>query len=224
MQKKYINNNRSSNTYNFNLSTIRCFYLICFDKTLSNITLPNAKIGKRLPIIIEKGVFLSLINNENNIEHKCWLSLGFCSGLRAFEVTKIKIEDIDSKNHRLKVIGKGNKERYTFIPDMTIKLLRLFYREKHITIKNGYLFPGTRGNEHISERTISEYFTNLSKCAGLPYGITFHSLRHSFATYFLMNGGNQFVLKDLLGHSSLSATAISVHLAKDFNHLEGSRY
>ena len=52
-----------------------------------------------------------MVNKEYNMEHKSWLLLGFCCGLRTIEIANIKIEDIDVNNHRLKIIGKGNKER-----------------------------------------------------------------------------------------------------------------
>lgn len=124
----------------------------------------------------------------------------------------------------MKVIGKGNKERYTILPNIVIKLLRIYCLSKNIKIKSGYIFKGINGNEHISPYTIENYFTDYAASLGLEEGISFHTLRHSFATYFLMNGGNQFVLKDMLGHSSLSTTAIYVHLANDFNNLKGINY
>lgn len=222
MKKEYINKNCSANTYNFNLSIIKFFYSVCFNKEFSKRTLPKSKVPRRLPKIISKQDFLYLFNNENNLEHKCWLLLAFCSGLRVEEIATLKIEDIDSKNHKLRVIGKGNKERYTILPDITIKFLRLFYLSKNIKVKNGYLFKGTEGNECISKCTVGNYFTNLSK--NLEDGISFHTLRHSFATYYLMNGGNAFILKEMLGHRSLSTTAIYIHLANNFNELEGIKY
>ena len=91
-------------------------------------------------------------------------------------------------------------------------------------IKSGYLFKGTEGNEHISKNTIGNYFTYLSKEINLEDGISFHTLRHSFATYYLMNGGDVFILKDMLGHRSLATTAIYVHLAHNFNELVGIKY
>lgn len=224
MKKEYINKNCSANTYNYNLAIIKFFYSVCFNKEFSKRTLPKSKVPRRLPRIISKQDFIYLFNNENNLEHKCWLLLAFCSGLRIEEISILKIEDIDSLNHKLKVIGKGNKERYTVLPDISIECLRLFYLSRKMKIKKGYLFKGTEGNEHISKNTIGNYFTNLSKDINLEDGITFHTLRHSFATYFLMNGGNAFVLKEMLGHRSLSTTAIYIHLANNFNNLEGIRY
>ena len=224
MKKEYINKNCSENTYNYNLSIIKFFYSVCFNKEFSKRTLPKSKIPRRLPKIMSKQDFINLFNNEKNLEHKCWLLLGFCSGLRVEEISILKIEDIDSQNHKLRVIGKGNKERYTILPDITTKYLRFYYISKKMKIKKGYLFKGTEGNEHISKNTVGNYFTNLSKEINLEEGITFHTLRHSFATYFLMNGGNAFVLKEMLGHRSLSTTAIYIHMANNFNNLEGIRY
>lgn len=220
LKKEYIDKNCKTTTYNFYLSSIKFFYSVCFNIEFNNKILPKAKTGRRLPKIISKKDFILLVNNEKNIEHKCWLLLGFCSGLRACEVATLKIENIDVNNHRLKVIGKGNKERYTLLPDIVISFLRLYCKSKNIKEKKGYLFKGTQGNEHISPVTIENLFTNYAT----EDGISFHTLRHSFATYFIMNGGDQFVLKDMLGHASLSTTSIYVHLSNDFNNLKGVKY
>ena len=224
LKKKFIDTNLKATTYNFNLAAISYFYSLCFEKEFNKKLLPKAKLEKKLPQLIDKKLFVQMINNENNLEHKCWMLLGFCCGLRASEVSKIKIENIDANNHKLKVMGKGQKERYTILPDICIKLLRLYCKVKNITYKTGYLFPGCKGEIHISSKTISNYFTIYAKSNNLPKNISFHTLRHSFATYYLMNGGEQFVLKDMLGHQSLATTAIYVHLANDFNNLKGINY
>ena len=224
LKRNYLNNCCKASTYNFNLAAIKYFYSVCFNITFNNYLLPKAKISKKLPVIMDKSNFLNMINKEHNLEHKCFLALGFCCGLRAFETASIRIENIDSKNHKLKVIGKGNKERYTILPDIVIKLLKSYYKSKNMKEKNGYLFKGTKGNEHISADTIENYFTTYANDLGIDENISYHTLRHSFATYYLMNGGDAFILKDLLGHTSISTTSIYIHLAHDFNKLKGINY
>lgn len=224
LKKKYLNIGAKETTYNFNLAAIKYFYSICFNVVLNDRLLPKAKTHQKLPIIINKTDFINMINNENNLEHKCFLILGFCCGLRACETASIRIENIDSENHKLKIIGKGNKERLTILPDIVIKLLRLYYKSKGMKENKGYLFKGTQGNEHILAKTVENYFTNYANKMGIDERITYHTLRHSFATYYLMNGGDVFTLKDLLGHNSLATTSIYVHLAHDFNHLKGIKY
>ena len=220
-KRDFIDKGLSAATYNVNLAAVRFFYLICFDRSISKVLLPNSKLRKRFPKIVTKELFLKIINNEDNLEHKCWLLLSFCCGLRISEVATIKIEDIYSKEHKLRVLGKGNKERFTILPDIVIKFLRLFYQKKRYTHKKGYLFIGQNVNNHICERTIGNYFSSLKKEYNLPPEITEHSLRHSFATYFLMNGGDLLVLKSMMGHKSLNSTSIYVHLSQNFNNIKG---
>lgn len=223
-KKNFLNKNLSANTYNFNLAAVRYFYLICFERNISRTLLPTSNIRKRFPTIISKEQFLNIVNNESNIEHKCWYLLSFCCGLRVSEIATLKIEDINSKEHKLKITGKGNKERYTILPDIVIKFLRLYYKSKGYKISTGYLFKGIELNEHISPRTIGNSFTNLKKEYNLPKEITEHSLRHSFATYYLKNGGDILMLKSMMGHKTLTSTSIYVHMSQDFNNLEGIKY
>ena len=223
-KKDFIDKGLSAATYNVNLAAVRFFYLICFERSISKVLLPNSKLRKRFPKIVTKELFLKIINNEDNLEHKCWLLLSFCCGLRISEVATIKIEDIYSKEHKLRVLGKGNKERFTILPDIVIKFLRLFYQKKRYTHKKGYLFIGQNINNHICERTIGNYFSSLKKEYNLPPEITEHSLRHSFATYFLMNGGDLLVLKSMMGHKSLNSTSIYVHLSQNFNNIKGIKH
>lgn len=223
-KKNFLDKNKSSSTYNTNLAAIRYFYLVCFDRNISKTLLPTSKIRKRYPTIISKERFLTIINNEENLEHKCWLLLSFCCGLRICEVTTLKVEDINSKDHKLKVLGKGNKERYTILPDIVIKYLRLYYKKQNFIHKTGYMFIGNNNASHINPRSIGNYFTYLKRDYNLSKEITEHSLRHSFATYYLMNGGDILTLKSMMGHKSLVSTSIYIHMSQDFNNLKGIDY
>ena len=194
------------------------------DKELKKSLLPNYKLRKRLPDIIDKENFINIFNNEKHINHKCWLLLAFCSGLRVEEVATIKIENIYANEHKLKVLGKGNKERYTILPDITIKFLRLYCKEKKITRKSGYLFVGTLGHDVMNSKTIVNYFTKIKNEYNLNENLTFHCLRHSFATYYLLNGGNILTLKSMLGHKLSNSTTIYLHISQNFNSLEGIKY
>lgn len=220
----YIDKGLSGESYNMAVKSIRFFYSICFDKELKKSLIPNYKLRKRLPNIIDKENFINIFNNEKHINHKCWLLLAFCSGLRVEEVATLKIENIYANEHKLKVLGKGNKERYTILPDITIKFLRLYCKEKKITRKSGYLFVGTSGHDVMNSKTIVNYFTKIKNEYNSNENLTFHCLRHSFATYYLLNGGNLLTLKSMLGHKSLNSTTIYLHISQNFNSLEGIKY
>ena len=222
LNDEYIKLNRSKYTYNVAIAAIRLLYLVCFNITLNKVLLPSSKLTKKIPAILTREKFIEIINDEKNLKHKCWLILAFCSGLRVDEVSKVKVEDINSKEHKIKVLGKGNKERYTILPDVTIRLLRLYCLQNNI--HSGYLFPGINNKEVINSKTIINYFSVIKYNYNLDYNISFHSLRHAFATYYLANGGSLLALQSMLGHSNLNTTTIYLHLAQNFNQLEGIKY
>ena len=224
IKEQYLKLNRANDTINIAICAIKFLYSICFRIELNKKLLPYIKKAQTLPSIISKEDFIDIFNNEQDLKKKCWLLLAFCSGLRASEVVCIKIENIYSCEHKIKVLGKGNKERYTILPDITIKYLRLYCKYNHITKKTGFLFEGIDGHEHSSRKYPSIFFDNIKKKYRLPSNVTFHSLRHSFATYYLINGGDLLTLQSLMGHNNLNTTRRYIHFSKDFNHLEGIKY
>ena len=115
VRKEFINKGKSANTYNMHIAAIKKMFLVNYKKTFINDLIPRAKSDKSLPYPIPKDDFDYILQTETNLKHKCWLALAFYSGLRAFEVATIRIEDIFSKEHYLRVIGKRNKERETIL-------------------------------------------------------------------------------------------------------------
>ena len=225
IKQKYLSKSCAGSTYNLNIGAIKYFYSVNFNKEFNSKLSPHTKIVKKIPTTIDKDLFIKIFNEEQNLKHKCWLLLAYCSGLRAEEVASIQIKDINSKEHKLKVLGKRKKERYTILPDITIKYLRLYYmssyRRKYYN--SGYLFEGYK-YQYISSKTIVNYFTSIKEKYNLDENISFHSLRHSFASNFIKNGGDPFVLKSMLGHTSLNTTNIYIHMGRDFNNLKGVNY
>lgn len=222
--ENYVNLKKHPSTINVAVCSIKYFYSVCFNKSLNKNLLPNYKMPKKTPAIITKVDFVKIFNEETHLKYKCWLLLGFCCGLRVSEIATIKIDHIYTNEHKLKVIGKGNKERFTILPDIVIKYLRIYCKQKKMFNKKGYLFKGAKGLEHLNCKSITNYFTLLKPKYNLNNDITTHSLRHSFATYYLMNGGNIITLKSMMGHTNLGTTGIYIHIAQNFNELEGINY
>ena len=222
LNDKIIKPNKCKNTYNLAVSAIRLLYSLCFNVSLNRVLLPTCKLVKRVPTILSKDLFVKIFNEEKFLKRKCWLILAFCSGLRVDEVAKVKVEDIYYNEHKLKVLGKRNKERFTILPDITIKYLILYCEKKNI--KSGFLFPGNNGKEVMNCKSIINYFSTIKDEYNLDENITFHSLRHSFATYYLANGGSLLVLQSMLGHENINSTTIYIHLSQNFNDLEGIKY
>lgn len=219
LKKNFINIGCSAATINVNRAAIKYYYLVNFNKEFSNVLLPQTKIPSRFPKIISKQDFIKMFNSEFNLKHKLWIILAYGSGLRISEVASLKVSDILSKEHKIRVVGKGNKERYVPLPNFTLKLLRLYWIQNKNKINNDYFFPGlfrNRINTYTSEFTIKGAFQKIKENNNLDNSITFHTLRHSFATEFIKNGGDIWELKNILGHSSINTTSIYLHMAENF--------
>ncbi|MDD7149704.1 MAG: tyrosine-type recombinase/integrase [Mycoplasma sp.] len=219
LKKNFINIGCSAATINVNRAAIKYYYLVNFNKNFSNILLPQTKIPSRFPKIISKQDFIKMFNSEFNLKHKLWIMLAYGSGLRISEVASLKVSDILSKEHKIRVIGKGNKERYAPLPDFTLKLLRLYWIQNKDKITNNYFFPGkykATKDTCITSFGIKEAFEKIKENNNLDDSITFHTLRHSYATEFIKNGGDIWELKNILGHSSINTTSMYLHMAENF--------
>lgn len=215
-----INIGFSAATINVNRAAIKYYYLVNYNIDFNKTLLPSCKTKSRFPKLITKNQAIQIINNESNLKHKLWIILGYGSGLRISEVATLKVSDILSKEHKIRIVGKGKKERYVPLPNITLKLLRIYWLKNKDKIINNFLFPGIykkNKNTHINPFTIREAFQKIKNNSNLDDSITFHTLRHSFATEYIKSGGNIWELKSLLGHSSINSTMIYLHMAEDFS-------
>ncbi len=187
-----------------------------FDKPLSQIILlKNPRIAKSIPKPIDEKKIYELLTELDNIVKKPWIKkrnkaiffLLYGCGLRineALSLTGVHARDFSSLN----IIGKGGKERNIPVLDVVRKSLidYLNFLPYELTEKQ-FIFRGDRGNflkASAFQRDLKNARTNI----GLPKTSTPHSLRHSFATHILKNGGDLRTIQELLGHTSLSTTQI----------------
>ncbi|MEE8577500.1 MAG: tyrosine-type recombinase/integrase, partial [candidate division Zixibacteria bacterium] len=143
--------------------------------------------------------------------------LFYATGLRRQELASIQLADIDLKRMLMSVIGKGNKQRLVPLGENTTDDIRRFLpkRESHLIEKqtdSNHLFLSRAGHP-LSVRSINR----LIKQFGLKEGIsvTPHALRHSFATHMLDNGADLVLIKEILGHASLSTTQKYTHVTAE---------
>ncbi|MFT4962047.1 MAG: integrase/recombinase XerD, partial [Paracoccaceae bacterium] len=141
------------------------------------------------------------------------LSLAYGCGMRAGEVVRLKVGDIDSAQEIIRIVqAKGRKDRNVMLPTDILGLLREWWKERptgqdqDVPAPQRVLFPGYRG-KHLSARQISRLFKQTAQEAGITKPVTLHTLRHSFATHLLERGVDIRVIQALLGHSKLTTTA-----------------
>jgi site-specific recombinase XerD len=138
---------------------------------------------------------------------------GYGCGLRVSETLALKPEHIDSKRMVVRVDqGKGRKDRYVMLPERLLTALREYWRACRPRV---WMFEGEPGQQ-LSRATVHHVFRAACQKVGITKRVSFHSLRHAFATHLLENGVNVRVIQMLLGHRSLGTTQIYTHVARTF--------
>lgn len=145
------------------------------------------------------------------LRYKAAFSVAYGGGLRASEVTHLRIPDIDSDRMLLRVEqGKGRKDRQVMLSPSLLTLLRQYYREARPA---GWLFPGRDRINPISTRQFNRAFALACNFVGIKKKVSPHTLRHSFATHLLENGTDIRVIQVLLGHAKLETTTVYTKVA-----------
>lgn len=143
------------------------------------------------------------------VRNKLIVLLMVDSGLRRGEVVSLLRQNVNLLNKTMLVQGKGNKERIVPFGEETKRYIKKFI---NMSSTNGeYLIQKIDG-EPISENTIKCFFQDLKKDSGICR-LYPHLLRHTFATNYILYGGEVEELRILLGHTSISMTLKYVHLA-----------
>ena len=207
-EKKKLKN-KTVNYYN---SILRFMYEVTMDIVLNKKQIPMLKHTREICKVLNKEE-LSAFFNACNDKYKMIFMLIYGSGLRIGEAANLRIEDIDSKNMRIFVRkGKGQKQRYTILPKVSLDMLREYYKSEKPNHPEGYLFLNREGNPLKPER-MRVFFRRYRRKANLNDKFIVHSLRHSFATNLIERGATLIQVKELLGHSSIRSTMEYVHVA-----------
>ena len=203
---------RSVNYYN---SVIRFMYEVTMDKLINKKQLPMYRKRRKMKDVLTKEELSTFFNACDNYMYKTIFMLIYGSGLRISEATNIRIEDIDSKNMRIFVRdGKGNRERYTVLPQASLEMLRKYYRMYKPNHPDGYLFYN-EWRKPLKPARLRVYFREYRRKAKISEDFIVHSLRHSFATKLVEEGVPLVQVKELLGHSCIRSTMTYVHVANN---------
>jgi integrase/recombinase XerD len=147
----------------------------------------------------------------NAYEWRLWaiLCLLIDTGMRIDECLKLKERDINFESLALIVKGKGGKERFIpFSPPMRKILIRYFKEKNKREVKSDLAFPSFTGNEQIQRNVLKDMKNFCEKLGIEGVRVSPHTLRHSFAIWYLVNGGDLYTLSRILGHSSITVTQI----------------
>lgn len=209
------------------ISGLRSFfdYLIFEDYRVSNPLelIESPKIGRKLPDTLSEEEIDKLINaidlsKPQGERNRAILETLYGCGLRVSELTNLKLSDLFFDEGFIKVTGKGDKQRFVPIVNITQKYINIYRTEvrNHLNIQAGFedtLFLNRRGKQ-LTRAMIFTIIKQLAEKVGLKKSISPHTFRHSFATHLLQNDADLRSIQLMLGHESITTTEIYVHLDK----------
>lgn len=216
----------SKKTIARNISTLRSFfkYLLKENHIKQNpmTLIQNPKPDKKLPKVLYTNDLEDLlkipdINTSLGQRDSAILEMFYSTGIRVSELVSLKIKDINFYDRRIKILGKGNKERYVLYGSVLSEKLNCYLKDGRIKLnKNGsdYLFLNKNGG-NLTTRGVEKILDNIVKKSNLKYHISPHTLRHTFATHMLDNGADLKVVQELLGHENLATTQIYTHVSNE---------
>jgi site-specific recombinase XerD len=139
----------------------------------------------------------------------------YCTGLRAGELASLSLDHFEESTTKIRVKGKGNKERIVFLTPSCVDTLKKYLNLRELRAPRGIraLFISAKGRA-LSVRGIQYLVSHYLEKLGLHKKISPHVLRHSFATHLLNAGADIRAVQELLGHSSLATTQIYTHISK----------
>ena len=222
-----VNSNISNRSINRKVSSLKSFYkfLIKTDTITSSPLKAHSplKQSKKIQVPFSQEEINSLLdsdfftNDYKGVLQKSIIAFFYFTGVRRIELINIKESDISLESSTIKVMGKRSKERIIPILPKLKKSLEDYREIKSKFTGNTspeYLFISKNGgqlSEKFVYRTVNEYFKLVSpKIKKAP-----HVLRHSFATHLINEGADINSVKELLGHSSLSATQVYSHTSME---------
>jgi site-specific recombinase XerD len=201
-------------TFNVHVCAVRFFYKVTLRRDWDMQRIPYQKSRRQLPEVLSTQEVKALLETPSNIKHRAVLATLYAGGLRASEVTHLRIQDIDSQRMLMRIEqGKGGKDRYVPLSTRLLAMLREYWKGER---PQTWLFPGRDPQKPLSRECLSEICVRARKAAGILKPAHPHTLRHSFATHLLESGVNILVVKKLLGHRSLRTTEIYLHVAKTY--------
>lgn len=222
----------SKRTIKRRLSALRHFYTFLLERDYVNVNpfliISSPKADKRLPDFlyyeeIEKLLSSNALRTDQlMVRDQAILELLYASGMRAFELCNLEFSDIDFKNRTMRVLGKGNKERYVpfsltakeavmrYSKELRPQLLRKNQDENLPT----QLFLNNHGKP-LTTRGLEYILKSIENKTGVYLSLHPHKLRHTFATHLLDNGADLRVIQELMGHASLSSTQVYTHVSME---------
>lgn len=206
----------SWSTFNQSVCALRFLYGTTLGRKDYIPRLPFGKKPKHIPVVLSRDEVLKLLQCILSRKQRMLLATMYATGMRVGEAAQLRVTDIDSRRMTILVgRGKGNKQRLVPLSTKLLTELRLFWKTHRNPV---WLFPGRRPDQPLTAEAVGAILRRVKVRAGLKRRVSTHTLRHTFATELLEAGVDLFSIQKILGHRSLSTTALYTHVRR--SHLQ----
>jgi integrase/recombinase XerD len=199
-------------TLNATITGLKFFFDVTLDRPELMAKMHPVHVPRTLPVVLSCAEVSSL-------KYQTALSIAYGAGLRASEVVRLKVSDIDSERMILRIeCGKGQKDRHAMLSPLLLGRLRVWWRVARAQGKmpdGGWLFPSYSLIEPVTTRQLNRAVRAAADEAKIDKRISMHTLRHSFATHLLEQKVDIRIIQVLLGHKKLETTARYTHVATE---------
>jgi integrase/recombinase XerD len=218
-QLHLVDTGTSPITLNATITGLKFFFDVTLGHSELMAKMQAVRVPRTLPVVLNRDEVARLISAAPSLKYQTALSIAYGAGLRASEVSMLKVGDIDSQRMTLRIEqGKGSKDRYAMLSPALLKRLRGWWRVAHAQGKmlpGGWLFPGQNPVDPVTTRQLNRAIHAAADAARIDKRVSMHTLRHSFATHLLEQKVDIRVIQVLLGHKKLDTTALYAQVATD---------
>lgn len=208
----------SWSTIKIDLCGIKFFHTHVLGRPFPWLDLVKPPKVQSLPDVLSPQEIAGIVVATRALRYRVFWVATYSMGLRLSETLNLQVGDIDSQQHRVHVrAGKGRKDRFVYLPDLTLRCLRGLWRTHRHPSR---LFPGRPALDGgpapavMDRGSTQKAFARLVKQQGIHKKVSIHSLRHSYATHLIEAGLNIRSLQDLLGHAYPQTTVRYVHMSE----------
>jgi integrase/recombinase XerC len=183
-------------------------------------TLPSFLTREQMERVFDHAEARAMEGDAAAVRNLAIVELFYSTGMRLSELQRLDIGDVDGISERVRVLGKGRKERIVPVGQKAIAALHRYEPRRYEVLASSSrpdrraLFVGPSGRR-LSVRGIQKIVDGFLERVGEDAGLSTHSLRHSFATHLVDAGADLMAVKELLGHASLSTTQIYTHTSRE---------
>lgn len=211
----------SKNTISRKISSLRNFYKYLARNNYIKYNPFSLTKGPKKDKLLPKFLYYNELEEMFNVcdittfyglRDRLILEILYATGIRVGELEYMKIKDINLYENKIKILGKGNKERIVYFGEYTREILDLYLKQR--TDKNEYLLINNH-KERLTSRGIRYILNKIIEKTSIETKISPHMLRHTFATHMLNEGCDLLSVQELLGHESLRATQVYTHVTND---------